>query len=163
MNKNVKSFIVNTGLLISGVFAIFTGMLIQTQYHMGNHGNINFDKSVLEISYSDWSAIHKLTIIVLSIFIAFHFALHWKWYKAVIGKGLINKNIQVITLTILFTLVAITGFVPWFIDLQHGHQMIRKAFIEIHDKLAIVLSIYLILHVIKRMKWFFSTYKKIVE
>lgn len=39
--------------------------------------------------------------------------------------------------------------------------MQRKTFIEIHDKLAIILTIYLILHIIRRMKWFFTTFDKI--
>lgn len=63
--------------------------------------------------------------------------------------------------SLLFVLVAITGLTPWFIDLLKGDLMQRKVFIEIHDKLAIVLAVYLILHVIKRIKWFFTTFDKI--
>jgi hypothetical protein len=86
--------------------------------------------------------------------------LHWKWYKTVIKKRLVAKNIQVLTLSMLFVLVAITGFIPWFIDLLKGDEILRKAFIEIHDKFAIILSVYLILHVIKRLKWFLLPLRK---
>ncbi|MCX8055970.1 MAG: hypothetical protein N3A67_09940, partial [Ignavibacteria bacterium] len=61
----------------------------------------------------------------------------------------------------LFVLVAITGLTPWFIDLLKGNELLRKVFIEIHDKLAIILVVYLILHVIRRMKWFFTTFDTI--
>ena len=122
---------------------------------MGNHGNIAINKQVFGINYYGWSDIHKICIVILSFLMIFHIFLHWKWYNVVIKKKLIAKNIQVLTLSVIFILVAITGLIPWIIDLMIGDSMLRKTFIEIHDKLAIILSVYLILHVIKRLKCFF--------
>lgn len=163
MKKYTRSFIINLGLLISGLLTTFSGMLIQIQYHLGNPGNESANGCVLGINYSGWSGIHKIAIIMISILIVFHISLHWKWYKTVIAKRLLNKNRQIITLTIIFVSVAVTGFVPWIIDLLESSQTVRKAFIEIHDKLAIILSIYLILHVFKRLKWFFTTFEKMTK
>lgn len=163
MKKFTLSFIINSGLLLFVILTVFSGLLIQFQYHIGNHGNIASDNYVLGLSYHSWSDIHKFSIIVLSVLSIFHLQQHWKWYKTVIAKRLLSKNKQVITLTIIFMLVAITGFIPWIIDLSEGSSMVRKAFIEIHDKIAIILSVFFVLHIIKRLKWFLTTLKKITK
>lgn len=128
---------------------------------MGNHGDIAINDHALGISYSGWSNIHKVSVVILSLFMLFHIVLHWKWYSMVVGKKLIAKNIQVITLTIVFILVAITGYTPWLIRSMEGDEVTRKILIEIHDKLALVLTIYLILHIIKRFKWLVTTFYKL--
>ena len=142
---------------------MFSGMLIQVKYHMGNHGNIAINDYVFGINYQSWSAFHKVSIVILSLLMIFHVYHHWKWYKGVILKKLITKNQQVLILSSLFVLVAITGLTPWFIDLLKGDEVLRKLFIEIHDKLAIILSVYLILHIIKRLRWFFTTFEKMTN
>lgn len=163
MVKYISRFINNFGLIAFGIATVFSGMLIQLKYHMGNHGNIAINDYALGINYQSWSAVHKVSIVILSLLMIYHVYHHWKWYKGVISKKLISKNQQVLTLTLVFVLVAITGLTPWFIDLLKGDEMLRKVFIEIHDKLAIILSVYLILHIIKRLKWFFTTFEKITN
>lgn len=160
MGKNINQFIINLGLLILGIATVFSGMLIQVKYHMGNHGNIAINDFVIGINYQGWSAIHKISIVALSLLMICHVYLHWKWYKVVITKKLISKNQQVLILSLLFVVVAITGLTPWFIDLLNGDEMQRKVFIEIHDKLALILAIYLILHIIKRLRWFLLPLRK---
>ena len=161
MGKNISLFIVNLGLFVFGIASAFSGMLIQVKYHMGNHGNIAINDSVFGINYHGWSFVHKISIVVLSLLMIYHIYQHWKWYKIVITKRLLVKNQQVLIFSLLFVLVAITGLIPWFIDLLKGAEMQRKTLIEIHDKLAIILTIYLILHIIRRMKWFVTTFDKI--
>jgi hypothetical protein len=152
--KRNNKFIINLGLFIIGAAAVFTGLLIQVKYHRGNHGNIAINDEVFGIDYPIWSAIHKISIVVLSVLMIYHISHHWKWYKIVVTKKLISKNRQVLVLSLLFVLVAITGLTPWFIGMLKYDEITRKGFIEIHDKLAIILSVYLILHVSKRFKWF---------
>lgn len=160
MKKYFKSFIINLGLLFFGFITVFSGLLIQMQYHIGNHSNDITNKYSLGLDYSTWSHIHKISIVILSVLAVFHISLHWKWYKTVIAKKLVTKNKQAFTLTIIFVFAAITGFIPWIIEWLEGNEFNRKAFIEIHDKIAIVLSIYFILHIIKRLKWFLTTIEK---
>jgi len=156
MKKDVNKFVINLGLLIFGIATVFSGMLIQVKYHMGNHGAIPTNEIVLGIGYHSWSLIHKVSIVALSLLMICHVYFHWKWYKIVITKKLISKNQQVLVLSLLFLIVAVTGLTPWFIDLLNGNEMQRKIFIEIHDKITLILMIYLILHVAKRLKWFFK-------
>lgn len=152
---------INLGLLFTGLLTVFSGLSIQVNYHMGNHGPITTDDHVSGIGYYGWSAIHKLSIVILSLFIILHIYLHWEWYSMVIKKRLVAKNKQVLTLSGVFILVAVTGFTPWIIDLHEGSKIVSKAFIEIHDKLTILLTLYLVLHIIKRRKWFLTAFKKL--
>ena len=163
MKKHVQSFIVNLGLLVWGLFAIYSGVLIQIKYHMGNRGHSGVNEYVFGVGYSGWNDIHKFSIVILSILAVYHVVLHWKWFKAVFSKKLFSKNLQVITFTLLFILAAVTGLIPWIIDLLGMSEFSRKVFIEIHDKIAIILSVYIIMHIVKRHKWFFNTLAKMAN
>lgn len=160
MEKN-NQFMINLGLFIFGIATVFSGMLIQVNYHMGNPVNHAVEKFVLGMDYHGWTTMHKISIVTLALLMIHHGYQHWNWYKAVMIKKLFKKNQQVLILSLLFILVAITGFTPWCIDLLQGDETHRKFFIEIHDKLTLVLAIYLILHIIKRLRWYFSTFEKI--
>lgn len=169
--------------MAAGVVMILSGLTLQLGFHVGEHGGhqsdgnkvlqqsahyedlrgLDMNKIVLGFNYSDWSSTHKIAIVFISLVMAYHIYTHWKWYKAVITKRLIRKNHQVITLTVLFLLVAITGLVPWITDLSGSTSNIRMAFIEIHDKIALILAVYLILHVMGRNKWFATTYTKLTK
>ena len=151
---------INLGLLLSGLSSMFSGILIQVEYHFGNHFGMTVNKTVFGLSYSGWSTIHKISIVVFSLFVIYHVYQHLKWYKTIIAKRLFAKNQQVLIFSILFVMVAITGLIPWFTDLLNGDEMQRKAIIEIHDKIALILAIYLVFHVIKRLKWFLNAFKQ---
>ncbi len=156
-----RSFIVNISLLIVGFAMVLSGFIIQFNYHMGHHGDVAAAGQVWGLNYQGWSDFHKMAIVVISLLMVFHISMHWKWYKVVIQKNLIAKNKQTVTLTILFLLAVLTGYIPWLIHLCGGSEFTRKLFIEIHDKLTLFLFIYLVLHVIKRMKWFVNAYRRI--
>ncbi len=156
MERSIYRVILNLGLLISGIATVFSGLLIQVNYHMGNHGNIEVNDCVIGISYNGWSTIHKIAIVVFTLLITYHIYHHRQWYRVVVKKKLFARNKQVIILSVLFVLVAITGFTPWFIDLLNVDEMLRKVIIEIHDKLAIIIAVYLTLHIIKRLRWFYQ-------
>ncbi|HAN19112.1 MAG: hypothetical protein A2X13_02540 [Bacteroidetes bacterium GWC2_33_15] len=180
-DKTFYSFITNNLLLLFGLIMIVSGLVLQLGFHVGSPGEQHESRSGIQsqtvyyeqargldtpdtiggINYSNWSTLHKFAIVFFSLFMIYHLYIHWKWYKGVISKRLINKNIQVMTLSILFLLVALTGLIPWFIDLSGSVSVLRLIFIEIHDKLALVLVIYLILHVLKRSKWFVTACSKL--
>ena len=182
-NKTLIAFIINNLLLTAGVVMILSGLILQLGFHMGAHGEqsferrhallqsmqyeelrgINMNKIVCGLNYANWSTTHKIAIVIISLVMAYHIYTHWKWYKAFITKRLIRKNIQIISLTVLFLLVAITGLVPWITDLSGGTSVVRLVFIEIHDKIALILVVYLVLHVIKRKNWFATTYTKLIK
>ncbi len=180
-HRAFNDFIINNLLLISGLVVIFSGLVLQIGFHMGgtnghpveSHGmqtpsmqyeqlrEIDTNKIVCGFNHADWSTIHKSIIVLFLLLIIYHTYVHWKWYRVVIAKHLIGKNRQVMILSVLFLLVAITGLIPWFIDLSGSMSVSRIHFIEIHDKLTLVLIVFLVLHIIKRYKWFHTTYMKL--
>jgi ferredoxin len=160
--KTIKqAFIVNIGLLFFAIAMSFSGFVIQLKYHMGHNSGLESDNSVLGIGYYNWTNIHKKSIIIISILLTYHFFMHWKWYKTIIFKKLSSRNKLQMILSIIFILVAITGFIPWIINLSGGSDILRKFFIEIHDKIAILLFVLLTLHMTSRLKWYITTLYKL--
>ena len=87
LKKNpMPGFLINLGLLLFGSAMVFSGLLIQIGYHMGHHGEIDTNNLILGLNYFNWSDIHLISIILVSIGMVFHIVLHWKWYKAVVRK-----------------------------------------------------------------------------
>jgi hypothetical protein len=177
-NRKFNLFLINNLLLVFGCIMTFSGLVMQIGFHMGEHPiaapgvqtqSIQYDqlrgidttKIVCGFNYPDWSTIHKIVIVFFSVLMIYHIYVHWKWFKGVITKHLIAKNQQVIVLTVLFLLVAVTGIGPWLIDLSGGTITSRMHFIEIHDKATLLLIVFLVLHVIKRVKWFTTTYARL--
>lgn len=163
MKKQLSRLSINLGLLVSGFISVLSGLVLQFGFHIGKHGGEAMNGHVWAVGYSGWSDIHKVSIGVMSILMLIHIYWHWQWYTTIINKRLFSKNKQVLTLSVIFALAAISGFIPWIIDLMNVSQPLRKTFIEVHDKLALVLVIYLILHVAKRLKWYVSTLNKILD
>jgi len=161
MKGQLFSLKINLGLLFSGLIMALSGLLIQINYHMGNHCGIDNNKVVLGLSHTEWSMIHKISIIIFSFFMVYHIILHWRWFSTVISKNLIGKNKHVITLSIVYLLVTLIGYLSWFINLASGNDSLGKVFIEIHDKIALILLVYLILHISSRIRWFINTFEKL--
>lgn len=175
------NFLINNLLLVSGFAMVISGLMMQLGFHMGGpngHHNgvheinspeipyeqlreIDPSKIVFGFRYSDWSIAHKYAIVFFSLLMIYHIYTHWKWYKGIVKKRLIGKHIQVTALTLLAVLVAVTGLIPWIIDLSGANSILRLGLIEIHDKLALILVVFLILHLFQRRKWFTNTYAKL--
>lgn len=157
--STLKHFLINNLLLFIGCVMIASGLTLQLGFHVGGPEGHQLNRQVSEY----WSDIHKFAAVSFSLLMVYHIYAHRKWYKVVISKQLFGKNRQVIMLSVLFLLVAGSGFLPWFIDLSGGINALRFIIIEIHDKIALLLIIFLVLHLIKRNKWFVATYKKIIS
>jgi ferredoxin len=161
--KLKQALLLNLGLLFFGLAMSLSGFVIQFKYHMGhNQGNETYI-SGFGIDYYNWTNVHKISVIIISVLVSYHFILHWKWYKTIITRKLAARNKLQIILTIVFILVAITGYIPWLIDLTQGSEITRNLFIEIHDKLTILLFVFLSIHVIKRLKWFRTTLDRLIN
>lgn len=160
MKNTINQFLVNIGLIIFGFLSMFSGILMKVGFHGGPHGD-GINPVVLGLNHHDWSLFHKVSIIVLSLLMIYHIYKHWKWYKNVLAKKLFRKNIQVLIFSVLFILVTITGLTSWSIDLLEGNRALRRTIIEFHDRSSMILSVFLILHIITRIKWYFKTYKQL--
>jgi hypothetical protein len=161
--RMVLSLVANLGLLLTSSAMVLSGFVIQLNYHMGHHGDIDKTSPVFGMTYMGWSDIHLVSIVIVSFLAGVHTIMHWKWYKAIVRKKLFARNKLLITLTFVFIAVAATGYIPLCIRLSGGPETIRKFFIEIHDKIALPLFIYLIIHVAKTLRWYFGSFKKLLK
>jgi len=159
-SRLILNMITNIGLLLTGTAMALSGFVIQFGYHMGHHGRIDEHNLVLGMYYSGWSNSHKITIVIVSFLIMAHMALHGEWYKTVVKKNLFARNKLVVALTIIFIMMAVTGYISWWITLADGSDAARKIFVEVHDKLAFVLFACLIFHVAKSFRWFIASFEK---
>lgn len=145
-------------LIISGAATIITGFILQFGYHIGtprHRGSGYFssmsEKNVLGLNYGEWGTAHKAAILFFLAFCIQHIIKHFKFYKTVMRKRLYSKNKLITWVTITFVITALTGIIPWIIDGASGSYFLRKVFIETHDKVAIVFSLTMIMHIIKRV------------
>lgn len=161
MSKLKLTFVINLGLLVFTLAMSFSGFVIQFGFHMGHDSAIMTDNSFLGLGYNNWTNIHKISIIIISFLATYHFILHWKWYKMILIKKLASKNKQQIILSIVFISVAITGYFPWILDLSSGSEILRKSFIEIHDKISVLLFVLLAIHITNRLKWYINSIKRL--
>lgn len=146
--------LVNAGLLLMAIAVAFSGFLLQAGYHMGGHGSIDTDTVYMGLNYFGWSALHRITIIAITALFVIHVYLHMNWYKSVLSGKNTKRSLQVMVLTLIFILVALSGYISWFIHIFNGSEMVRKLFIELHDKLTILLFIFLFMHIAGRFSWF---------
>lgn len=151
MNKQQRNLIINSLLLVAGLMTAISGSVLQIGYHMGR---LSAEANVWGASQGQWSDWHKVLASVFLILVGYHFWVHWKWYEVVLSRGLLRKNSRILILTLVMILVALTGLAPWLMDLMGADQLLRETMIEIHDKLAIILIIYLVLHLTRRAKWY---------
>jgi len=175
--KSVRLFFINNLLLLSGAITIISGLVLQFGFHIPaarqNHDagfrDVDYEQvrgfdqmpDVWGINYSGWSAIHKVLVVCFFLLMIYHIYKHLKWYQGIISRNLMGKNVQVMILSAIFLFTSLTGIVPWMIDLLGSTSMYRFVFVEIHDKLALLLVVFLILHVVKRRNWFDAAYSKI--
>ena len=175
--KSVRLFLINNLLLLSGAITIISGFVLQFGFHIQaarqnqDAGSSDADyeqirgfeqiRGVWGINYSGWSAIHKILAICFVMLMIYHIYKHLKWYRGIISRNLMGKNVQVVILSAIFLFTSLTGIVPWLIDLLGSTSIYRFVFVEIHDKLALLLVVFLALHVVKRRNWFDAAYSKI--
>ncbi len=154
---------INISLLIFTVITALSGFILQIGYHMGGHGLINTSVRYLEMDYYSWAMIHKASILLITPLFITHTILHWNWYRSIVkGKKLKGKN-KTLILTSLFMMVALTGYLSWIIHIAEGSEMIRKLMIELHDKLTILLFVFLLIHIAGRLRWFKNLFRDLFK
>lgn len=151
-----NKWVFNSILLLAGTISSLSGIIIQVSYHIGSPDNITkASRTIWGFGYADWSVIHKIAIIIFALCSIYHIYVHRKWYKSVLKKTSLRKqNRQTLLLSVLFILSAITGLIAWVIDSFGTAQFSRIIFIEIHDKISLILVVFIALHITRRAKRF---------
>ncbi|QZT38879.1 hypothetical protein K5X82_08240 [Halosquirtibacter xylanolyticus] len=152
MKSNNSRSIINIGLVISNILSIISDFLLQIEYHIGNIKIDDVNHYSLGINYEGWISIHKTSISILSILMIFHIISHRQFYNVIIKNRLLKKNRHILMLSFCFALAVITGLSPWLIEIYFGRNEACKIIIEIHDKIAIIYTSYLIHHIYIKMR-----------
>ena len=63
-NRNAFfKFVLNISLVITALAMVFSGFMIQFNYHMGHHGQIAATEEFWGLDYYQWSGFHKISIV----------------------------------------------------------------------------------------------------
>ena len=141
----------NPLLLIAGICCAVSGMLLQLCFHMG-HGGRGPWHTVWGLCYHTWSGVHQVTSLLLFVGVVLHLLRHGRWLRRIISRRSVGKHAQVAALTVVFVLAAALGFYAWGISMVPHAAGARHLFIEIHDKITLVLIVLLGMHVWKRRR-----------
>ena len=148
----INKKVLNYSLFVSGFTTCLSGVVMQIGYHIGVADRTTvFYKPIWGMIYPEWQLCHQVVATVFFILCAIHIYRHRKWYKGVIERRIFKRNREVLIFSALFAVSAILGFLPWIIN-NGETQMLRHTLIEIHDKVSVVLIIFIVLHVMKRWK-----------
>jgi ferredoxin len=126
-------------LLLSTMALIFTGLSIQIGYHMGNHGHIEVNDTFIGMGYHTWSLMHKTISAIFAVMVTVHIYLQRKFLKH-------NRKTAII---LILTITALTGFLAWCCSFSESTMFVRKALIEIHDKITLILFLVMIVHLLR--------------
>ncbi|MCK9613828.1 MAG: DUF4405 domain-containing protein [Bacteroidales bacterium] len=158
IRKAKFNFWINLISLLPVSLLAFTGLLIQLNYHMKRY---NDSCAVWGLDRADWLILHKACAVISIITILLHLYLHWNWLKMAFTKRRLKNGTRVkknsLWLSIIFLLATITSIISWFFI---EDKLQAKHVIEIHDKLGIVLSILIIVHLIQHFSWIKRLFKK---
>jgi hypothetical protein len=162
LKKSTIFFYVNAIIFLPFVLLALSGLLIQINYHAGHMADTAV---VLGLNRYAWLLLHKITAVISIIGLSIHIFLHMGWLKAVFFKKLYKKpnwNTRItMWLLILTVATALTGIIPWLLAPAKAHA--RHSFIDIHDKIGIILIILFVLHIINHWKWITYTFSDILK
>lgn len=145
-----RTLIVNRTLLVLGIVASISGLIIQCHYHLQKSP----DESVaFALNRAEWNAVHVWTSLFFLLVTIYHVWVHRKWYVNAFKRNLLAKHRPTILLTVITFLVVLSGLMPLFILYFDGNSTLRFSIIEIHDKIAILFLFVVVRHTIKRFKW----------
>ena len=95
-----KIFVIDWILLVVAALSAYSGI----ELHVAGHGDVH------EI-WHNWAVVHVITSLLFLIFGVVHVKMHWGWYKSLFAKGIGNKSRVTLLLSVIFSVVVLTGVV----------------------------------------------------
>ena len=139
-------------LFITDIIVLFTFLLTSVSgllFHIAGHQE-NHDY------WHNCAIFHIVSSLALTISVSIHIYGHWGWYKSLFQKGLGNKSIVTVLLSVLMLATIITGLTVLCIhqDPNYGHGLW-------HYAIGIILTILGLGHFFKRHHILVKGMKKI--
>lgn len=145
-----KNVIIDSLLIVIGILVIISGFQLVINYHAHRLAKYSL---VWGFNYYNWYDIHLISSIGFVTLVIIHVILHFSWYKSLF-KGNLAKYRPTLIITLLFLFTTLTSFVPFLIKHLSKTRGDLPDFvflmIELHDKMGIIFTILIILHVIRR-------------
>lgn len=106
-DNNIMKRILITDLCLIPVFllTVFTGIRLHLAGHWGSHELWHY-----------MATLHILAALPFTILIFFHFKTHLGWYSSLIHNGLGHKSRVSVAVSIVFVIVAMTGYLLLAVD-----------------------------------------------
>lgn len=147
--------VLNVVLLASGILCAGSGLLLQLHYHVGGGSRLPPGDIFWGQSYSFWSLFHIINSILLLAAVLLHTKRHLKIYKNLLAKRRFGNHRELLLFTFTFATAAILGMAAW--TMSAFSHFIRHSFIEVHDKVSLLLIVFLVLHIWRRKRLILKT------
>jgi len=93
------------------------------------------------------------------VLMLFHVIQHWNWFKKMFSVEHVIKNKLLTVTVVVFVLMAISGIVMWTEVVPRGFMNFR----EIHEVTGQLLLGLMLIHVIQRVKWYFTVPARLLK
>ena len=151
MTLNSTKTVINTFNFFSFLLLSIIGILIQLNYHLAK---IPDDSMVLGFDRANWNELHSYCSVLFVIGILYHIYLNFPSVKLLFKRNRNSLSFKFKIsgiLTIVAFISALTGLIS-YIFCSLGNNNLRFEFMEIHDKLGILISVLFLLHFIQHFR-----------
>ena len=166
-SKNISrltkiNFYLNLLNFIPFLIVIITGLILQIAYHMHR---LPDNYLVSGLNKPGWLLLHEISASISLAGIIIHCMLHWKFITTT-TKKIFNRKSKTRILSSYYLLII---YIPTFLTsigswiFFNDKDSTRHTLVEIHDKLALILIIFSLIHIISRFGWMMRTYQKITN
>ncbi|MEI6091109.1 MAG: DUF4405 domain-containing protein [bacterium] len=161
MTKTIKKITVDVINFITLSISAFIGILIQANYHMAHKADTflvyGFDRGF-------WNNLHVISTALFVIGLIYHIVLNFPAIKTMFKprKKHLPKGFGISRILILVMVVtSLSGIISFIFNIA-GEYQIRFHFLEIHDKLGIILAVIFLIHFAQHFKWMLKVIRKSV-
>ena len=137
-----------------------SGLVLQVEYHLHH---VPDTAPAFGLDRHGWLALHKTAAVISLACMAHHCAHHWRFIASVTKKKLYRKKISRAMVSyylfIIFIPTALTALVSWLFLTGHARFMI----VEIHDKLALLLTAVFLTHLATRAGSMVKIYRSLIS
>lgn len=161
IRKTEMSFIISAILLLPMLITLFSGLVLIFAFHQHHH-------SITEFWGGDrifWRTRHIAFSIISSGILIYHLRYIIKKFTQVIRFKKIGKSRNKVSALSFwfFFICGLTGYIGWIIGAFSEDLFPRIFFVEIHDKLGLLLFVFALIHIIRKLKPTYKVLGKIVS
>lgn len=154
------NFYLNLLNVVPFLILISSGILLQLEYHMHHQPD---EHLIAGLNRSGWLLLHRITAALSLVGITAHCILHRKFIAATTRRILDRRSMANVHtsyyLLILCIPTVITGMASWIA--LNGNTHARLMLVEIHDKLALLMVAFSLVHIVSRAGWMLKTYQRL--